>query len=72
MKVMIQTSKIKCDVGKCKNLAKFSIMPDGVSPSQYVNLCEECAEDIYSALGRRLVPKSPANIWAKAVGRGER
>ncbi|MDE5616625.1 MAG: hypothetical protein K2I78_02425 [Clostridia bacterium] len=69
MKIIIQTNKIKCDIGKCKNLAKYSVAPDGVSASQYVNLCEDCAENIYSALGRYLVPKSPKNMLAKAVRR---
>ena len=71
MKIIIQTNKIKCDVGKCKNQAKYSLAPDGVSPSQYINFCEDCARDIYSALGRNLVPKSPKNMLARAVKRGE-
>ena len=70
MKIIIQKSKVKCDIGKCKNQAHFSIAPEDVSPSQYVNLCEECAGDIYSALGKHLVPKSPQNMLARAVKRG--
>ncbi|MBD5100660.1 MAG: hypothetical protein HDT29_05280 [Clostridiales bacterium] len=70
MKIIIQKSKVKCDVGKCKNQAHYSIVPEGVSSSQYVNLCEECASDIYSALGKQLVPKSPQNMLARAVKRG--
>lgn len=70
MKIIIQTNKIRCDIGKCKNQAHFSIAPEGVSPSQYVNLCEDCASDIYSALGKHLVPKSPQNMLARAVKRG--
>ena len=70
MKIIIQTNKVKCDIGKCKNTARYSIAPKGVSPSQYVNLCEDCAEDIYNSIGRHLVPKSPKNMLARAVKRG--
>ncbi|MDE6614003.1 MAG: hypothetical protein K2K24_00685 [Clostridia bacterium] len=69
MKIIIQTNKVKCDAGKCKNGARFSIVPDGVAQSQYINLCEECARDIYSALGKHLVPKSLQNMLARAVRR---
>ena len=71
MKIIIQTNKIKCDIGKCKNSARYSIAPEGVSSSQYVNICEECAEDIYNSIGKYLVPKSPKNMLARAVKRGK-
>lgn len=70
MKIIIQTNKIRCDIGKCKNQARYSIVPEGVSPSQYVNFCQDCAENIYSALGKYLVPKSPKNMLAKTLKRG--
>ncbi|MDE5990750.1 MAG: hypothetical protein K2O95_06020 [Clostridia bacterium] len=70
MKIIIQTNKIRCDVGKCKNQARYSVAPEGVSPSQYINICEDCATEVYSALGKHLVPKSPKNMLAKAVKRG--
>ena len=68
MKIIIQSGKVRCDIGKCPNVARYSVMPEGVSPSGYVNLCESCAEELYSALGRLLVPKSPKNMLAKKRG----
>lgn len=57
MKVIIQTNKIKCDVGNCRNLAKFSVAPEGVGAGQYINLCEECMKQLYGAIGILLTPK---------------
>ena len=57
MKVIIQTNKIKCDVGNCRNLAKFSVAPEGVGAGQYINLCEECMKTLYGEIGVLLAPK---------------
>ena len=67
MKVIIQTNKIKCDVGKCRNLAKFSVAPEGVGAGQYINLCEECMRQLYGEMGILLTPtrKSKKKTVAK-------
>ena len=71
MKVIIQTNKIKCDVGNCRNLAKFSVAPEGVGAGQYINLCEECMKQLYGAIGILLAPKRKSRKkiveqrWAK-------
>ena len=56
MKVIIQKNKIRCDVGNCRNLAKFSVTPDGVGAGQYINLCEECMRQLYGEIGTLLAP----------------
>ena len=57
MKVIIQTNKIRCDVGNCRNLASFSVAPDGVGVGQYINLCEECMRQLYGEIGLALTPR---------------
>lgn len=57
MKVIIQTNKIRCDVGNCRNLASFSVAPDGVGAGQYINLCEECMRQLYGEIGLALTPR---------------
>ena len=57
MKVIIQTNKIRCDVGNCKNLARYSVAPDGVGAGQYINLCEDCMRQLYGEIGLALTPK---------------
>ena len=58
MKVIIQTNKIKCDVGNCRNLATFSVAPEGVGAGQYINLCEECMKKLYGEIGLLIEPKA--------------
>ena len=57
MKVIIQTNKIKCDVGNCRNLAGFSVAPEGVGAGQYINLCDGCMRTLYGEIGVLLAPK---------------
>ncbi|MDE7070828.1 MAG: hypothetical protein K2O86_02500 [Clostridia bacterium] len=57
MKVIIQTNKIRCDVGNCRNLASFSVAPDGGGAGQYINLCEECMRQLYGEIGLALTPR---------------
>ncbi|MDE5655135.1 MAG: hypothetical protein K2I46_05950 [Clostridia bacterium] len=57
MKVIIQTNKIRCDVGNCRNLAGFSVAPDGVGAGQYINLCEKCMRQLYGEIALALTPK---------------
>ncbi|MDE5756558.1 MAG: hypothetical protein K2I23_05650 [Clostridia bacterium] len=57
MKVIIQTNKIKCDVGNCRNLAGFSVAPEGVGAGQYINLCDECMRALYGEIGVLLAKK---------------
>lgn len=47
MKIIIQTNKLKCDMGICKNSANYSVVPDGADQSQYVNLCKDCMKKLY-------------------------
>ena len=65
MKVIVQTNKIKCDVGNCRNLAKFSVAPEGVGAGQYINLCDECMRTLYGEIGLLLTPKSKSKKKTK-------
>lgn len=69
MKVIIQTNKIKCDVGNCRNLAGFSVAPEGVGAGQYINLCDECMKQLYGEIGLLITPKRKT---AKKTTRRER
>ncbi len=71
MKIVIQTNKLKCDMGVCTNMADYSVVPDGVDKSRYINLCKDCMQNLYDATSKILVPKSPKNIYMRNKGRGE-
>ena len=58
MKIVIQTNKIKCDMGTCINHAKYSVVPDGADKSRYVNVCEDCMRKLYNAASAIYAPKN--------------
>ncbi len=62
MKLIHQTRRIKCDVGGCKSLAEYSVFKEGANPRNYINLCKECMQEMYSLFAKESVPESPANI----------
>lgn len=65
MKIIVQTNKIKCDMGICKNKADYSVVPDGAEQNQYINICSDCMQKLHSACAKILVPKSPKNIYTR-------
>lgn len=65
MKIERLKSLVKCDVASCRRKAEYTIV-SGVSVSQNINLCRDCAVEIYEALGKILVPKSPQNMLNKS------
>lgn len=65
MKIERLKSLVKCDIASCRRKADYTIV-SGVSVSQNINLCHDCAVEIYEALGRILVPKSPHNMLNKS------
>ena len=60
---------IKCVVPGCHNLGKYLIKNDDIQESSKICLCEKCGKEIYSLLGKKLVPKSPKNILNKTIKR---
>ncbi len=70
MKIIEQVNKVRCDVAGCKNLADYSIVGEGGSKSQYINVCKDCLQELHSESGKILVPKSPTNIFNKPMYKG--
>lgn len=71
MKLEKVTTKCKCDIGLCKKDAQYAISGEGVISRRKVYMCSECAEQIYSLLGKEFVPKSPVNMIVRAERRRE-
>lgn len=70
MEIKNQTNKIKCDMGRCKNMASYTIMPDDVPQEQYIHLCDECIKKLYELTSKVVVPKSVKNVYARNTKRG--
>ncbi len=48
---------VKCRVGGCKKSAKFTVKLAAMGIMSTFHLCEGCLNELYSALGRAVVPK---------------
>ena len=49
---------IKCEMGACKNNAKFSIKMDRVGVRSRIHVCEKCLGELYALIGQNVIPKS--------------
>lgn len=58
MEVIENNSKIKCELGVCKNRASKAIKFDRVGIRSRIYVCDKCLGELYSAIGEVLVPKS--------------
>ena len=62
MKLEEVAYKVKCDMPGCKNISAYSITNKHFVISTNMYLCKDCMKELYSAIGKILVPKSPKNI----------
>lgn len=59
--------KIKCDMPNCKNFADVKIENEGFVKSIGLYLCKDCMNELYSTIGKHIVPKSPDNMLNKKI-----
>ena len=60
--------RIKCDTMGCKNNAKYKLVIKKSLLFSGLYLCDDCAKNIYTDLGKLFVPKSPTNVIKKKSG----
>lgn len=70
MKVEEIKNKVRCDMPNCKNMASVKIKKEGFLSFAGLYLCDECVNEVYAELGKRIVPKSPVNVFNKKVRTG--
>ena len=74
MKLTKQNVKARCDGHLCRNFATYRLEGMGGLPRWIgggICLCDDCLQELYEAIGREIVPKSPDNLIKKAVKRRE-
>ena len=49
---------VKCELGACKNRATRSIKFDRVGIRSRIFACDKCLNELYTAIGETVVPKS--------------
>ena len=67
MEVSKIKSRVRCDIGLCKNNAVYVIGGKGVMPNRKLYICEECMKQLYEQFSAVMVPKSPENLIKKAM-----
>lgn len=51
-------NNVKCELGACKNRAARTVKFDRVGIRSRIHVCDKCLNELYSAIGSTLVPKS--------------
>lgn len=68
MKIENVSKKIRCEMPNCKGMAVVKIVKEGFLRTAGLYLCEECEKNLYKELAKRVVPKSPTNVFNKTKG----
>ena len=67
MKLVESNIKIRCEIPNCKSFAQYKLTRPGFVKNAGLFLCKTCINEIYSALGECIVPKSPCNMLNKKI-----
>ena len=67
MKLVESNIKIRCEIPNCRNLAQYKLERAGFVKNAGLFLCKTCVNEMYSALGECIVPKSPNNMLNKKI-----
>lgn len=59
------TKKIKCDFHGCKNLSDYDLVFKKQIIGGTFHFCKECLNQMYSVIGKEVVPQSVKNIYRK-------
>lgn len=58
--------KIKCDVPGCKHIAEYGfVFKKSFLPGNFY-LCKECLNEMYSAMGKHVVPQAIEHVYKKS------
>jgi hypothetical protein len=59
--------RVRCDMAMCKEVAEWSFGRAAGAAFNRINLCGGCMKEIYSAIGKLIVPSSPMNVVKREV-----
>ncbi len=58
MEVIPNNTKMRCELGACKNRADYAVKFDRVGVRSRIYVCDKCLKELYGAIGACVVPKS--------------
>ncbi|MDR2201276.1 MAG: hypothetical protein LBP26_00700 [Clostridiales bacterium] len=70
---LIETKvNIRCEMGVCKNRARYTVKLNRAGIGSRIHICESCLNDLYVAIGRLTDPKTPTGASPSAKKSGAR
>lgn len=64
MEIKKITTKIKCELAGCKNLADYIIVTSDNQRYNF-NICESCLKELHKQTSKLITPKSIKNVYQK-------
>ncbi len=58
MEIDDNTTRVRCELGACKNRAEHAIRFDRVGIRSRLYVCDKCLRELYEAIACKIVPKS--------------
>lgn len=69
MEIIENNNHVKCELGGCKNRATHAVKFAGAGLRSRIFVCEKCLNELYTAIGATVVPKSVETAKSKAAKR---
>lgn len=58
MEVIDNNTNVRCELGGCKNRATHAVKFDRGGIRSRIFACDKCLNELYAAIGEKIVPKS--------------
>ncbi|MCH5162485.1 MAG: hypothetical protein J1G38_03230 [Clostridiales bacterium] len=58
MEITQNTTRVRCELGACRNRAEHAVRFDRVGIRSRLYVCDKCLHELYDAIGATVVPKS--------------
>ena len=71
MEVIDINTRIKCELGACRNRAEHAVKFDRVGIRSRLCVCDKCLHELYDAIGKVVVPKSIETAKSKTSKKKE-
>ena len=70
MKLIKTDSKLRCELGVCKNKAEYALVMDRTGIRRRIYMCRDCAKKLYEAIKETLKEKTERQKTDKARNQG--
>lgn len=71
MELIDTPAKIRCEMGACKNFAAKTVKMSRVGIRSRLHICDDCLRQLYTLIGKEVVPKSIETAGKRKTAKGE-